>query len=103
MILLVVASHLLGQHSLSPDELKDAHIGRIACPQKLHAQLHAHAIWPKIACACNFLCMQSCRYGCLSTRLNLRNAVLGDEQPQLNKVLLVCETKKIMEFPLSFF
>ena len=37
VIYLVVASHLLGQHSLSPDELKDTHIARTACPKKWHA------------------------------------------------------------------
>ena len=36
-------------------------------------------MWPKIAC--NFICIQFCQYGCLSTSLDIRNAVLGDEDP----------------------
>ena len=74
VIFLFLGLHLLGQHSWSVDELKDTHIGRIACTEKLHTQLHAHAIWQKIACACNLQGMQSYQDGCLSTRLDFSNA-----------------------------
>ena len=40
---------------------------------KLHADATVHAIFEE---------MQLCQYGCLSTRLDFRNAVLGDEDPQ---------------------
>ena len=72
MIYLILTSHTIGQRSLSPDVLKDTHIGIVACPQKLHA----HANWQKIVYACNYLCMQFCLFGCLSTRLDIRNNVL---------------------------
>ena len=72
MIYLTLTSHTIGQRSLSPDVLKDTHIGIVACPQKLHA----HANWQKIVYACNYLCMQFCLFGCLSTRLDIRNNVL---------------------------
>ena len=83
----------------------------------MHKKLHAHAIFVQIACACNWACnfwghaighaifegMQSCQYGRLSTRLDSRNAVLGDERPQLTKSRLVFEIKIRMEIPLYFF
>ena len=68
-----MASHLIGQNSLSPDELKDNLIGKIACAYM---------------CACN-----SANSGCLSTCFDLRNAVLGYERPKLNKFILIFEIK----------
>ena len=41
---------------------------------KLHVHAAVHAIFEE---------MQLCQYGCLSTRLDFRNAVLGDEDPQI--------------------
>ena len=79
--------------------LNDTHIGTIAFLQKYHA----HAIWLKIAFTCNFICMQFCQYGCLSTRLHFRNAVLGDEDPEINKSLVFCAMKLRLDFPLYFF
>ena len=98
-----MAAHLLGQHSLSLDELKDTHIDRIACIRncmrmQFLAKLHAHAIGHAI-----FEGMQSCQYGRLSTCLDSRNAVLGDERPQLTKSRLIFEIKIRMEIPLYFF
>ena len=54
----------------------------------MHMKLHAHAIWHA-----NFEGIQLCQYGCLSTRLDLRNAVLGDEDPTLNKSIVFCAMK----------
>ena len=80
----VVSSHLLGQHSWSPDELNDTHLAPITqydncmlscmCMQFDH-KLHAHAF---------ILCMQFYQDGCISSRLDFRNAVLVDESSQLN-------------------
>ena len=61
-------------NSWSPDELKDTHIGQIACTENVHTQLHVHAIRQKIACTCNLQGMQSYQDGCLSTRLDFSNA-----------------------------
>ena len=35
--------------------------------------------------------MQFCQYGCLSTRLDVRNAVVGDEDPAINKSLVLLD------------
>ena len=82
-----MTSHILGQRSLSPDDLKDTYIGRVACMRYcMHMQfmvkLHANAIMLAI-----FEGMQFCLYRCLSTRLDLKNAVLGDETPKLDYLI----------------
>ena len=61
---------------------------------KLHAHATVHAIFEE---------MQLCQYGCLSTRLDFRNAVLGDEDPELNKSIVFCVIKLRLDFPLYFF
>ena len=103
ILYLVVAAPLLGQHSLSLDELKDTHIGRIECIRncmgmQFFAKLHTH---PIVHAICEG--MQSCQYGHLSTRLDSMNAFLGDERPQLKKTPFIFEIKIRMEFPLYFF
>ena len=75
MISLILGLHLLQQHSRSPDELKDTHISRFAC--MLHAHTTVHVIFEEI---------HLCQYGCLSSRLDFRNAALGDEDTNVSIV-----------------
>ena len=61
-------------YSLGPDELKDTNLEIITCVKifmsmHLLVKLHAHALLHAI-----IFVMQFCQYGCLSTRLDLRNA-----------------------------
>ena len=78
-------------------------------------QVERHPYWhncitSNIACtvACasnlakNYMRMQFCQYGCHSTRLDFRNAVLGDEDPELNKSIVFCTIKIRLDFPLYF-
>ena len=99
----VPSTHLSGHDSWSPDELKDTHIGKIAChanctPDGLFMQfgqkLHASAI---------FCCMQFHRDGCLSTRLDFRNHVLRDERLGQNKKNIIFKEKKQTIFSFVFF
>ena len=59
-----------------------------------------------VACACNLakncMRMQFCQYGCHSTRLDFRNAVLRDEDPELNKSIEFSTIKIRSDFPLYF-
>ena len=77
----LVSFHLLGQHFLSQDELKDTSLAPItqyeSCMRmQFDHELHAHA---------NFLCMQFYQDGCLSSLLDFRSAVLRDASSQLNR------------------
>ena len=99
---LVPSAHLSGHDSWSPDELKDTHIGKIACHancmldglfMQFGQKLHASAI---------FCCMQFHQDGCLSTRLDFRNHVLGDERSGQNKKTLFLKKKNRLYFPLYF-
>ena len=101
-IYVLVSGQLIGQHSWSPDELNDTHLARIACHIKLHAQLHAHAIWQEIACTCNFLCMQLPQDGCRPTRMSFRNAVLWDGHSQPDKYAHFCTILIRVNFPLYY-
>ena len=56
----------------------------------------------KVACTCNFLCMQLPQDGCRSTRLNFRNAVLWDGHSQTNKYIHFWKIKIWRNFPLYF-
>ena len=60
---------------------------------KLHVHATLHAIFEE---------MQLCQYGCRSTRLDFRNAVLGDEDPPKNKSIVYCMMKLRLDFPLNF-
>ena len=89
----VQSAHLSGHDCWSPDELKDTHIGNIAnhanCTSdglfmQFGRKLHASAI---------FHCMQFHQDGCLSTRLDFRNHVLGDERSGQNKKTLFLKKK----------
>ena len=86
MIYLILGLHLLGQHFWSPDELKDTHIGRMACIwncmcmqvlSKLHEHATVHAIFEE---------MQLCQYGVLSNRLDFRNA----DPKKVNQLHIEC-------------
>ena len=81
----VPSAHLSGHDSWSPDELKDTHIGKIACNanctpyglfMQFGQQLHASAIFHR---------MQFWYDGYLSTLLDFRNPVPRDESSGLNK------------------
>ena len=60
---------------------------------KLHAHATVHAIFEE---------MQFCQYGCLSTRLDFRNAFLRDEDTKKIKSIVFCEIKISLGFPLHF-
>ena len=99
---LVESFHLFGQHSWSPDELKDTHLEEIACKEicmcmQFLAKLHTHAIGHAI-----FHGMQFCQDGCPLTRLDFRNAVQRDESSQLNIWPPFCTIKIWLNFPLYF-
>ena len=101
--LFILCLHLLGQRCWSPDELNDTHIGRIACiwncmRMQFLAKLHAHATVHAI-----FEEMQLCQYGCLSTRLDFRNAFLWDEDPKKITSIIFSKLKIGLVFPLHFF
>ena len=60
-------------HSLGPDELKDTNLEIIACVKNFMqmqflVKLHVHALLHAI-----IFVIQFCHYGCLSTRLDIRN------------------------------
>ena len=78
LVYLILGLRLLGQYSRSPDELDDTHIGRNYMHTQFLAKLHVHAIFEEL---------QLCQYGCLSTRLDFRNAFLGDEDPKKSNQL----------------
>ena len=103
IVILFMRPDLLRQHSWSPEESKDTHIGKIACQGNCTAdglfmqfgqKLHAHAI---------FRCMQFHQDGCRSTRLDFRNHVLWDESSGQNKKSLFFKNKIRLYFPLYFF
>ena len=61
-------------------------------------KLDAHALMHAI-----IFVMQFCQYWCLSTRLDFRNTLLGDEDPKLNKSIVFYAMKIRLDFHLYFF